>query len=157
MVMIIHRVFIVLLIALLSIQCEPQQETPEFSVTEDQKSVEAILKILDDQTITTEDKMEVWADDLVHMAPNHPIITGKPALIAHINNEKNYGIADMKHQITEMHSYGEIVVMHGKVTGTFYPANGDASNTFSTKNLFIFRRMQDNSLKIWKVIFNMTS
>ena len=155
--MIISRLIIALLTALLSIQCQPQQETPEFSVTEDRKSVEAILNILDDDSITTEDKMEVWVDDLVHMAPNHPLITDKPALIAHINNEKKYGIADMHHQITEMHSYAEIVVMHGKVTGTFYPANGAASNDFSTKNLFIFRRMQDNSLKIWKVIFNMTS
>ena len=56
-----------------------------------------------------------------------------------------------------MHSYDEIVVMHGKVTGMFYPSDMQKPVAFSTKNMFVFRRMEDNSLKIWKVIFNMNS
>ncbi|MGY3795756.1 nuclear transport factor 2 family protein [uncultured Aquimarina sp.] len=132
-------------------------KTPEFSLEEDQKSVQEILKILDDHSISTEDKMMVWVDDLIHMAPNHPLISDKPTLVAHIEKEREYGFADMKHEITEMHSYAEVVVMHGRVTGTFYPTNKEKHNAFSTKNMFVFRRMKDNSLKIWKVIFNMTS
>ncbi|AXT50352.1 hypothetical protein D1818_05735 [Aquimarina sp. BL5] len=132
-------------------------EDKSFYKNQDQKSIQNILEILDDHTISTKNKMDVWVDDLVHMAPNHPLITNKASLIQHINKEKQYGFADMKHEITEIHSFEKIVVMHGKVTGTFYPANDCVFNTFETKNLFVFRRMKDSSLKIWKVIFNMTS
>ncbi len=154
--MITHRILVIFISTLLFFQCTTPQNTSDFSWEQDQKSVEKILNLLDDQTITTEDKMKVWVDDLVHMAPNHSLISDKPTLIAHIENEKEYGFADMKHEIIAMHSYKEIVVMHGRVTGTFYPANQGKPNAFKTKNLFVFRRMQDNSLKIWKVIFNMT-
>ncbi|WP_147404393.1 hypothetical protein [Aquimarina sp. AD1] len=153
----IKNITIILIIILLGTGCNNQKEKQNFSIEKDQKSVMAILKILDNHTISTEDKMKVWVDDLVHMAPNQPLITDKMALIAHIDKEKEFGFADMKHEITEIHSYQEIVVMQGKVTGTFYPANTETSNTFSTKNLFVFRRIKNDSLKIWKVIFNMTS
>lgn len=151
------HITIFLMFLLTCIQCKDQKGIKRFSEEQDQKSVQSILQILDDHTISTENKMQLWVDDLVHMVPNHSIITDKTSLIQHINGEKQYGFADMKHEITEMHSYKEIVVMHGKVTGTFYPANEGTPSNFSTKNLFVFRRMKDNSLKIWKVIFNMTS
>lgn len=152
----VRHLSVIIIVMLLFIQCDNRLETQKYSKEQDQKSVLAILRILDDHSISTEDKMEVWVDDLVHMAPNHTVITDKTSLIKHINNEKQYGNVDMKHEITEIHSFEKIVVMHGKVTGTFYPANKDTSNNFETKNLFVFRRMEDNSLKIWKVIFNMT-
>ena len=155
--MIKKRILIWLVISISFLQCRCLDKIPEFSLEEDQNSVQEILKILDDHSISTEDKMMVWVDDLIHMAPNHPLISDKPTLVAHIEKEKEYGFADMKHEITEMHSYAEVVVMHGRVTGTFYPANKEKPNAFSTKNMFVFRRMKDNSLKIWKVIFNMTS
>lgn len=145
------------MVILISIQCTDNTDTPIYTKEQDQKSVMAILKILDDHSIITEEKMHLWVDDLVHMVPNQKIITNKNKLIDHIKEEKKYGFADMKHEITELHSYKEIVVMHGKVNGIFYPANNGAPNKFSTKNLFVFRRMQDNTLKIWKVIYNMTS
>lgn len=154
-----NRAYITILLMsiLVCTQCKNHKEDESFSKNQDQKSIQKILEILDDHTISTKNKMDVWVDDLVHMAPNHPLITNKASLIKHINNEKQYGFADMKHEITEIHSFEKIVVMHGKVTGTFYPVNEGASNTFETKNLFVFRRMKDSSLKIWKVIFNMTS
>ncbi|WP_299256230.1 hypothetical protein [uncultured Aquimarina sp.] len=145
------------ILLLLFMQCKNCLETSNYYNKQDQKSVHAILKILDDHSISTEDKMDVWVDDLVHMAPGHPIITEKTSLIKHINNEKQYGTAEMKHEMIEMHSYDQIVVMHGKVRGVFFSANKDVSDNFETKNIFVFRRMKDNSLKIWKVIFNMTS
>ncbi|MFD2561197.1 hypothetical protein [Aquimarina rubra] len=154
-----NRVFITIFLMsiLVCIQCKEHKEVESFSAKQDQKSVQMILETLDDHTISTEDKMQVWVDDLVHMAPNHPVITSKTSLIEHINNEKQYGFADMKHEIIQMHSFEKIVVMHGRVRGTFYPVHKNTSNIFETKNLFVFRRMADNSLKIWKVIFNMTS
>ncbi|GAA0730374.1 hypothetical protein GCM10009430_41570 [Aquimarina litoralis] len=155
--MMTKRILIWLVIPITFLQCTCLDKTSKFSLEEDQKSVQEILKILDDHSISTEDKMMVWVDDLIHMAPNHPLISDKPTLVAHIEKEREYGFADMKHEITEMHSYAEVVVMHGRVKGTFYPANKEKPNAFSTKNMFVFRRMKDNSLKIWKVIFNMTS
>ncbi|MHA7059577.1 hypothetical protein ACWGOQ_0020290 [Aquimarina sp. M1] len=148
---------IFLIFLLICVQCKKEKVSQSFSKNQDRASVEAILKILDDHRITSKDKVQVWVDDLVHMAPNTPIITNKTALIEHITKEKQLGFALMKHEITEMHSFDKIVLMHGKVTGTFYPMDQSTSHKFSTKNLFVFRRMNDNSLKIWKVIFNMTS
>ncbi|MBQ4821644.1 hypothetical protein [Aquimarina sp. MMG016] len=153
----VRHLSVVITTMLLCIQCKNHLETNNYSKEQDEKLVQMVLEVLDDVTVSTEDKMEVWVDDLVHMAPNHSAITNKTELIEHINNEKQYGCVDMKHEIVEMHSFEKVVVMHGKVTGTFYPINNNAFNRFETKNLFVFRRMEDNSLKIWKVIFNMTS
>ncbi|WP_299438408.1 hypothetical protein [uncultured Aquimarina sp.] len=139
------------------IQCKNNDSTKCFSKEQDYKTIRYILETLDDVSISTEDKMDVWVDDLVHMAPNHTIITDKNSLVQHIENEKRFGCVDMKHEIIEIHSYDRIVVMHGKVTGFFYPFNQNITNSFKTKNLFVFRRIKDNSLKIWKVIFNMDS
>lgn len=139
------HITIFLIFALTCTQCNDPKRIEIFSKEQDQKSVQAILKVLDNNNTATADNMEVRVDDLVYMSPNQAIITDKITLIAHNNKKREYGLADMKHEIIEIHSYDQIVVMHGMVTGAFYPFNENISNTFKTKNLFVFRRATNNS------------
>lgn len=128
----------------------------DYSERGDKVAITAILSILDNNSTDIEKKLEVWVDDLTHMAPDYPTITNKFDLRAHLKEQSSYGFSDMKHEIIEVHSYADLVLMHGKVTGTFFPASKENPVAFTTKNLFVFRRLSDQSLKIWKVIFNRT-
>jgi len=59
----------------------------------------------------------------------------------------------MEHKIVEISNHGEVIVMGGEVQGTFYPSNNGDQVPFSTKNLFVFKRVE-GQLKIAKVIYN---
>ena len=117
------------------------------------KEIVAILKVLDNHEMPKEEQINVYADEVVHMAPNSPAITNKADLLAYLNQQKEYGYPDMEHQVVEISSHGDIVLMRGKVIGTFHPANGGDPIAFQTKNLFVFKRV-DGELKIAKVIYN---
>ena len=117
--------------------------------------MEEILKILDDHQMPKEEQIAVYADNVIHMAPNNPVITNKKDLLAYLNRQKAFGYSDMEHQIVEFSIHGDIVLMRGKVEGTFYPSNGEKEITFLTKNLFIFTRI-DGELKISKIIYNIS-
>lgn len=119
------------------------------------KEVSEIFKILDNNQITKEVQINVYADNVVHMAPNHEVITNRNDLLAYLNEQKEYGYADMQHKIEEISSHGNIVVVRGKVEGTFYPSNGGKETAFLTKNLFVLER-EDGKLKISKVIYNLS-
>lgn len=60
----------------------------------------------------------------------------------------------MTHEIVDVFPYDEIVLLRGQVMGTVHPKDGKAPFKFRTKNLFVFRRTADRSLKIWQVIYN---
>lgn len=119
------------------------------------KEMVEILKILDDHQMPKEEQIAVYADNVVHMAPNNPVITNKKDLLAYLNGQKAFGYSDMEHQIVEFSTHGDIVMMRGKVEGTFYPSNGEKEIAFLTKNLFIFTRI-NGELKISKIIYNVS-
>ena len=118
-----------------------------------EQEILAILTVLDDKDLAKEDQIAVYTQDVTHMAPNAEAITNRDALLAYLNQQKEYGYADMKHHIVDYSSHGDIVLMRGKVEGTFYPASGEGGIAFRTKNLFVFTRI-DGKLKISKVIYN---
>lgn len=152
------RNYLILIIGVVFfMSCKKDINEKTISKQEDIETIKAILKILDDNEATIETKLSVWVDNLVHMAPNNDIITDKKALAQYLEEQNSYGYSDMTHQIIEVDSYPDMVLMHGQVTGAFYPKNNNSSIDFKTKNLFVFHRLKDNSLKIWKVIFNMTT
>ncbi|MEM1137468.1 MAG: hypothetical protein AAGI07_16635, partial [Bacteroidota bacterium] len=119
-------------------------------------SIKSILKVLDDNDANIDIKLSVWVDDLIHMAPNNVAITNKADLSNYLQEQNSYGYSDMKHEIIEVSSYDDIVLMQGKVIGTFHPKDNGNQVAFETKNLFVFRRLSDGSLKIWKIIYNMS-
>lgn len=120
----------------------------------DKASINSILKVLDDNTASMEAKLSVYSDDVVHMAPENIAITNKADLRTYLEEQNGYGYAEMTHKIIDFETYEDIVVMRGQVTGTFHPRNNGASSLFRTKNMFVFKRQKDGSLKIAKVIYN---
>jgi len=119
------------------------------------EEIKKILKVLDDRHLSVEEQLLVFAEDIVHMAPNNEAITNKEALKDYLMMQKKYGYAEMNHRIIEFESFGNTVLMRGAVAGTFYPSNGETPSGFSTKNLFVFKRLK-GELLISKVIYNNT-
>jgi len=123
--------------------------------SEIEKEIEAILNILDNNTVSKEKQIKVFTEDIIHMAPNHKTITNKKELLTYLKQQKEYGYSDMKHTITEFSRHENIIIMRGQVRGVFYPSNGTKEINFLTKNLFVFSRV-NGILKISKVIYNMS-
>jgi len=115
--------------------------------------IENILAVLDNNAITKEELVEVFAEDIVHMAPDNEVITSKSDLLLYLNQQLEYGHAVMNHRIDKIELFKDVIVMTGDVTGKYYPKEGSGSIGFRTKNLFVFKRV-DGVLKISKVIFN---
>ncbi|MEO1053237.1 MAG: nuclear transport factor 2 family protein [Bacteroidota bacterium] len=129
------------------IRLKPNEEIEE--------KILAILKVLDDHQLPKEEQIEVYAENVIHMAPNNEVITNRKDLLTYLNQQKEYGYADMKHEVAEVSSHGDIIIMRGRVKGTFYPSNGEKEIAFLTKNLFVFT-WDRGKLKISKVIYNST-
>ena len=124
----------------------------------DEKIEEEILeifKVLDNHQLSKEEQIEVYAENVVHMAPGNKAITSRNELLTYLNQQKEYGYSDMEHTIVEMSNHDDIVIIRGKVEGTFHPNNGGQKIDFLTKNLFVFTRV-NGKLKISRVIYNMT-
>jgi ketosteroid isomerase-like protein len=124
------------------------------SYERDVASIRSILKTIDDNSADMATKLSVYADDVIHMAPNNGVINSKAELGKHLEETLKHGYADMTHEIVEVSPFDEIVLMRGQVVGTYHPKDGSKPFPFRTKNLFVFRRQADRSLKIWQVIFN---
>ncbi len=120
-----------------------------------QKAIKKILNVLDDHRISKEQQIKVYADDIVHMAPNQEVINNKQDLLTYLNKQKSFGYAKMEHKIDDLTAYGDLVIMRGSVSGFFYPVNDVNGVQFRTKNLIIFKRI-NGMLKITKVIYNMS-
>ncbi len=116
--------------------------------------VKEIFKNIDNDSLDWDAKMSVYADDVIHMAQGNRAVIGKDSLRKVLESEARYGHLVMTHQIINLDSYEDIVVVRGKVTGNFYSNNKGEASPFETNNLFVFDRMKDGNLKISKVIFN---
>ncbi|NKI32246.1 nuclear transport factor 2 family protein [Croceivirga thetidis] len=115
--------------------------------------IEAILSVLDNNTISVEEQLEVYADDVIHMAPGSEVNVGIEALGIYLTEQRQYGKSKMQHEIIEIEEFDDIVLMRGQVTGTFYPKNETPPVAFRTKNLFVFST-KEGVLRIKKVIYN---
>ncbi|MEO0899124.1 MAG: hypothetical protein AAFY71_22115 [Bacteroidota bacterium] len=118
------------------------------------EEIETVLSILDDNKISKEEQIRVYAEDIVHMAPNNKVITDKKALLDYLKEQERLGHSEMKHQMIEYSEHGDVVIMRGQVKGIFYAKEGGDGYPFQTKNLFVFKK-EKGDLKITKVIYNM--
>lgn len=124
----------------------------------DREKVKAILSVLDDQEISIEEQLKVYLEnDLEHFPPGGRKITAITKLRTHLLESRASGTMEIKHKIENLSSFSDIVLMTGKTTGAFKPKNGDVFYPFETKNLFVFKRTKNDSLKISKVIWNMVT
>lgn len=124
------------------------------AVASDKEQVIKILADLDDITIAPEKQLENYVSDVVLLAPELFAIRGKKALHEHLSNYANGVDLSMTHSLIELNSFAEVVIAQGKVVGYAQPHGKEGVWPFETKNIIIFRRQIDQSLKIWKVIYN---
>ncbi len=124
----------------------------------DRKKVEEILSVLDNQEISVETLLKVFSeDDLEHFPPGGKKITSLADLKSHLIQSRAAGTTVIKHTIDTLHSYPDMVLVTGNTKGTFKPHNEKNRHAFETKNLILFKRTKDDSLKITKVIWNSVS
>ncbi len=121
--------------------------------TSTKTQIKAILAVLDNNAISVAEQLSVYLEDVVHMAPGNEVHIGKEALGEYLTQQRQYGETKMKHEIVELEAHGDIVIMRGEVTGTYYPKDKTPPVAFSTKNLFVFKAT-GGTLKIEKVIYN---
>ena len=81
-------------------------------------------------------------------------IEGKPAYRKHVEEFYASGTIRIQHQIIEVYSYPEVVIVRGRAVGSYTPPGGQTANTFETKNLFVLRRIANGELQVWQIIFN---
>ena len=85
------------------------------------------------------------------MAPNHKTIETKADLLAYLNQQKEYGYSEMKHQIIELSQHDDVIIMRGKVEGVFHPEMEEFYFTTSKSEPFrptiIGFRKEDN---VWR-------
>lgn len=114
-----------------------------------------ILKVIDNNDISIEEQLAVYADDVIHMAPNNEVIKDKATLKTYLETQRSYGTSKMTHHIISVNDFEDKIIMRGAVIGHFHPANGETPIAFKTKNLFVFKRI-NGVLKISTIIYNMS-
>ncbi|NNU17208.1 nuclear transport factor 2 family protein [Parvularcula sp. ZS-1/3] len=121
----------------------------------DREAALAILSDLDDRTLSVEAQLANYADDAVILVPGEREHRGTEALRAHLSTV-GVGV-DLRttHEIVELESFDDLVVVQGRVVGSAGPEGSDDVFRFETKNLILLERTDAGGLTISKVIYNM--
>jgi len=120
----------------------------------DRAAIEAILAAHDRLAPGLETYMASVADDIVLIPQGGKMIEGKAEYRQHVMDFYASGSIQIRHEAIEIHSFPDVVIARGRATGTFTPPGGDATSSFETRNLFVFRRLADGKLQVWQIIFN---
>ncbi|MFD2585653.1 hypothetical protein ACFSQJ_01850 [Croceitalea marina] len=115
--------------------------------------IKEIMAILDNNEISVEEQLQVYSENIVHMAPGQETIRGRARLGDYLKKQRQFGISKMQHKIVDFEEYDDIVIMQGEVVGSYQPKNKTPVVEFRTKNLFLFE-YENTVLKIKKVIYN---
>lgn len=126
----------------------------DYSEELDKKMVLAILENLDSNTLDPDAKLSVYSEEIIHMGQGNHAITNLDDLRTMLIEERKWGHSEMKHEVYEIHSYEDHVIVRGGVKGTWFAKDGSNQMPFETNNLMTFKRTDNNNLKIWHVIFN---
>ncbi|KPK55811.1 MAG: hypothetical protein AMS21_13250 [Gemmatimonas sp. SG8_38_2] len=94
------------------------------------------------------------ADDFVDMPPNEPSLIGKQALRAHHEPLFAAFRFAVRHEEIETHAFDDVVIQRGAGVGEVTPKAGGDPIVLDQKYLFVFRRQDDGSFKLWRAIFN---
>ena len=130
----------------------PAPKTPDFQA--DKARVEAIFAAHDRLQPGLDEYMKSVADDIILMPNGAPAIEGKPAYLKHVQEFYASGTIRIRHEVVDVYSYPEVVIVRGRAVGSFTPPGGETTNTFETKNLFVLRRLANGELQVWQIIFN---
>ena len=120
----------------------------------DRTRVEQILAAHDRLQPGLDEYMRSVAADVILMPNGGVAIEGKAAYLQHVKDFYASGSIQIRHEVIEVYSYPEVVIVRGRAVGKFTPPDGSTTNTFETKNMFVFRRLKDGNLEVWQIIFN---
>lgn len=120
----------------------------------DKTRIEQIFAAHDRLQSGLDEYMRSVAADIILMPNGGAAIKGKAAYLQHVKDFYASGNIQIRHEVIEVYSYPEVVIARGRAVGKFTPPGGLTTNTFETKNLFVFRRLKDGNLEVWQIIFN---
>jgi ketosteroid isomerase-like protein len=120
----------------------------------DRTRIEQILAAHDKLQPGLSEYMASVASDIILMPNGGAAIEGKPAYLQHVKDFYASGTIQIRHELIEAYSYPEVVIARGRALGKFTPHGGSTTSTFETKNMFIFRRLENGNLEVWQIIFN---
>lgn len=117
--------------------------------------VAPILKALDDRSLSVEQQLSNYTDTAVVLVPGETEHRGLDALRVHLGSVGDGVELVTRHEVVELQSFQELVVVQGKVIGRALPQGAEEWFHFETKNLILFERQLGGGLKISRVIYNM--
>ena len=120
----------------------------------DRERVKAILAAHDKLEPGIEEYFASVAEDVILMPNGAPAIEGKAAYRRHVEEFYASGKIQISHQVLEVYSFAEVVIVRGRAVGTYQAPGQQAINAFETKNVFVFRREPGDRLQVWQIIFN---
>lgn len=127
---------------------------PTVDDSADLTAVRKIFSDLDNRDLLPADQLKNYDQDAVILPPGETEIRGLAAIRRHLANVRDQAVVEMTHHVIELSSFADTVIVQGKAVGTAQPHGDPDKYPFETKNLILFRRAPDQSLKIWKVIYN---
>lgn len=119
----------------------------------DRASIEKILAAHDRLGPGLEEYMASVADDIVLIPQGGKIVEGKAAYRQNVLDFYGGGEVHIRHEAIDIQSFADVVVARGRAVGTFTPPGG-ATSSFETRNLFVFRRLADGRLQVWRIMYN---
>lgn len=129
------------------------------SATDDRQRAEAIFAAHDafyasQNAAEIETYLKAVAEDIIVMPADERAVEGKDAYRAHLLKSLASGHLAIRHEVIQVSSFAEVVVVRGRAVGSFTPPASTTSFPFETKNVFLFRRLKSGDLQVWQVIFN---
>jgi ketosteroid isomerase-like protein len=122
--------------------------------TGDEQKVDAIFAAHDGMKAGLDPYLRWVAEDVILMPHDGVVIEGKAAYAQHIRDILAAGDMAIHHEPIAVYSFAEMVIVRGRATGSFTPNGQTTSSLFETKNVFIFRRLENGELRVWQIIFN---
>ncbi len=121
---------------------------------QDKEKILAHFALIDMQLEGMEENLAQVADDVIFMPRNQPVMHGKASYKQQMLDSAKYVDVNMKHHLFAHYSYKDIVIARGSAKGYYVMKGQTEQHTFETKNVFIFRRLDNGDLQMWQLIYN---
>lgn len=122
--------------------------------TADRSRIEQILAAHDRLQPGLDQYMAAVASDVILMPNGAAAIEGKAAYLQHVKDFYASGDIQIRHELIEVYSFPEVVIARGRAVGKFTAPGATVTNSFETKNMFVFRRLGNGNLEVWQIIYN---
>jgi ketosteroid isomerase-like protein len=97
--------------------------------------------------------MALFDDDAVILGPGQAPVVGKPAIRAWWKGILDQFKVDGVHDLGEITTSGDLVILQGKGRGELVPKTGGAKLPIDNWFLHVYRRQADGSVRFWRGAF----